>query len=394
VSRLAASRHMTTRYRYFAAVVIVGLIALGVRLYAVPRLNVDYDEPVYLSAAVEYARAMRTGDLKMLAWSEHTYEHPALQKILYGVALLAQPELDRLPDNDLPRLAPIAATEAGRWNIAARYFAVAWGVVAVLALSLLSPLAGLFLAVSTLSVKYTSEVYLEALPLLTGLLCALSYLRWFALMRRAPKRPLRALPWLAASGLLLGITAAGKYVHAVVGIAILVHFTVALARTQLPPRTLAYLAGWGILSLVSFVAFDPYLWPHPIARLAKSIAFHQDFQDSRLVEMYAYPFWQPLRWLSAFAAYYDLGPARAFVINVDTFIFVAALLGLPRLFRRQPFFFCWLLIGVLFLLVWTTKWPQYTTIILVPLCMAAAAGVTTVWELARSALARHRLPAA
>jgi hypothetical protein len=124
--------------------------------------------------------------------------------------------------------------------------------------------------------------------------------------------------------------------------------------------------------------------------LIKSIAFHRDFQDSRLVEMYAYPFWQPLRWLSAFAAYYDLGPASAFMLNVDTFIFVAALFGLPRLYRDQPFFFGWLLIGVLFLLAWTTKWPQYTTIVLVPLCMAAAAGVTTVWDSARAALAARR----
>ena len=126
---------------------------------------------------------------KMLAWSEHTYEHPALQKILYGVVLLTQPQIDRLPENDLPRLAPIAATEAGRWNIAARHLALAWGTLAVLALALLNPLAGLFLALSTLSVKYTSEVYLEALPLLTGLLCAMAYLRWFGLMRRAPNRP-------------------------------------------------------------------------------------------------------------------------------------------------------------------------------------------------------------
>jgi hypothetical protein len=381
---------MSSRLRRLAAAIFVCLIALGLRLYAVPRLNVDYDEPVYLSAAVEYAQAMRTGDLKMLAWSEHTYEHPALQKILYGAVLLTQPELDRLPESDLPRLAPIAATEAGRWNIAARYLALAWGTLAVLALALLNPLAGLFLAVSTLSVKYTSEVYLEALPLLTGLLCASAYLRWFTLTRESSKRPSYPLAWLTVSAVLLGMTAAGKYVHAVVGIAILVHFALALLRRDLPPRTIGYLAGWGVLALIAFFAFDPYLWPHPIARLSKSIAFHQSFQDSRLVEMYSYPFWQPLRWLSAFAAYYNLGPASAFIFNVDTFIFIAAILGLPRLYRQQPFFFGWLIIGVLFLLTWTTKWPQYTLIVLAPLCMAASAGVMTAWDLARSAVASRR----
>jgi hypothetical protein len=117
------------------------------------------------------------------------------------------------------------------------------------------------------------------------------------------------------------------------------------------------------------------------------VLFHEDFLDSRLVHMYNYPFWQPFRWLSAFAAYYDLGPGVAFLVNLDTFVFVAALVGLPRLTKQQPFFFYWLLIGLLFLLTWTTKWPQYTTIILAPFSMAAASGVMTVWDLARSALA-------
>lgn len=390
MTRPAAPRPMSAPLRY-TLVAIVFVVALGLRLYAVPRLSVDYDEPVYLSAAVEYARDMRTGNLKMLAWSEHTYEHPALQKILYGVALLTQPPLDRLPENDLPRLAPIATTEAGRWNMAARYLALVWGTLAVLMLALLNPLAGIFLAVSTLGVKYTSEVYLEALPLFTSLLAAMSYLRWFTLMRRTPRPPGQTHLWLAGSAILLGVTAAGKYVHAVVGFAILLHFAIALLRKELAPRLIAPIVGWGALALLAFLASDPYLWPHPIARLTKSILFHEDFQSSRLVEMYSYPFWQPLRWLSAFAAYYDLGPSSAFVVNLDTFIFVAALIGLPRLYRRQLFYFCWLVVGVLFLLAWPTKWPQYTMIVLVPLCMAAATGLTTAWDLARSAIATRRL---
>ncbi|MFH1184655.1 MAG: hypothetical protein V1755_06400 [Chloroflexota bacterium] len=377
---------MSKRVSFSAAVLLVVLLAAGLRLYAAQRLNVDYDEPVYLSAAVEYARAMRQGDLKMLAWSEHTYEHPALHKILYGVVLLTQTPLDRLPEDDLPRLAPIASTEAGRWNIAARHLSVFLGTLAALALALVNPLAGLFLAVGTLSVKYTSEVYLEALPLLTGLLCALAYLRWFASLRGEPGSRRGALTWLGLSAVFLGMTAASKYVHAVAGIAVLFHFLLAVLRKQVPRRVLPYIAGWGLLSLVMFVVFDPYLWPHPIARLSSSLLFHQDFQDSRLVEMYAYPFWQPLRWLSAFPAYYNLGPASAFLVDIDTFLFVSAIIGLPRLHKQQPFFFYWLLIGLTFLLIWATKWPQYTLIVLAPFSMAAAHGVLTVWDLARAAL--------
>jgi hypothetical protein len=377
---------MSKRTPYILAILIVVLLAAGLRLYAAQRLDVDYDEPVYLSAAVEYAAAMRSGDLRMLAWSEHTYEHPALQKILYGVVLLTQPPLDRLPDNDLPRLAPIASTEAGRWNIAARHLSVIAGTLAVLALAFINPLAGFFLAVDTLSVKYTSEVYLEALPLLTGLLCALAYLKWYSAARARPEMLRRSLIWLILSAVFLGMTAAGKYVHAVVGFAVLFHFLLAVLRNQLPRRLLLHMLGWGALSLVMFFAFDPYLWPHPIARLMKSVLFHQDFQDSRLVLMYSYPFWQPLRWLSAFSSYYRLGPEGAFLINIDTFIFVAAIVGLPRLLRKEPFFFYWLLIGLAFLLVWATKWPQYTLILLVPFSTAAAQGVLTVWDLGRRAI--------
>ena len=193
---------MPKRTFYFLAVILVTLLALGVRLYAATRLDVDYDEPVYLRAAVSYADSMRAGDFKMLAWSEDTYEHPALYKILYGVVLLTQQPLGRLPEKDLPRLAPIATTAAGRWNIALRQLSVFLGTLAVLALALLNPLAGFFLAASTLSVKYTSEVYLEALPLLSSLLCALAYRRWFDSVSREPASARKQVLWLGLSAVL------------------------------------------------------------------------------------------------------------------------------------------------------------------------------------------------
>jgi hypothetical protein len=381
------SQARTGRRLYLAAVLVVVTLAAGLRLFAADRLAVDYDEPVYLRDAVHYARFMRTGDLKMLAWSETTYEHPALYKILYGVVLLAHQPLDRLPDKDLPRLAPIASAAAGPWNIAARHLSVLWGTLAVLALALVNPLAGLFLGIDTLSVKYTSEVYLEALPLLTSLLCALAYARWYSLAsaRHDPGR--KPWIWLLVSAALLGMTAAGKYVYSIVGVAILLHFLTEVLRGRLAKTWIPAVALWALGSILFFVAFDPYLWPHPIARLSQSILFHEQFQDSRLVLMYHYAWWQPLRWLSAFAAYYELGPRSAFLINVDTLIFALAVLGLPRLFLRQRILFYWLVVGLTFLLVWTTKWPQYTLIILAPFSMSAAQGLLTLWDLGRRLIA-------
>jgi hypothetical protein len=388
VDRAKHSQPRAARLLSLVAVLAVVALAAGLRLFAADRLAVDYDEPVYLRDAVDYARFMRTGDFKMLAWSETTYEHPALYKILYGVVLLTQQPLDRLPDKDLPRLAPIASAAAGPWNVVARHLSVLWGTLAVLALALVSPLAGLFLGVDTLTVKYTSEVYLEALPLLTSLLCVLAYARWYGLARIPRGQIHRARLWLVLSAVLLGMTAAGKYVYSIVGVAILFHFLIEVLRSRLARTWIPDLALWALGSIIMFVAFDPYLWPHPIARLGQSILFHEQFQDSRLVLQYHYPWWQPLRWLSAFSSYYDLGPASAFPINVDAFIFALAILGLPRLFLRRRIFFYWLVVGLAFLLIWTTKWPQYTLIILAPLSMSAAQGLRTLWELGRRLLTR------
>ncbi len=363
------------RIGFWVAACAVTLLALGLRLYAAARLNVDYDEPVYLSAAISYANYMRAGDLKMLAWNEKTYEHPALYKLLYGVVLLFERPIDRLPDKDLPRLAPIAATAAGPWNMVLRYVSVFWGTLAVLALSLLDPLAGFFMGVNTLSVKYTSEVYLEALPLFSSLVAVLAYDRWYRRISQPAAASGPELWWLLCSAVFLGITLASKYIYGIAALAIGLHFFIALLRKRVSPRYALYLVAWAALSLLVFFAFDPYLWPHPIARLMKSVGFHQAYEQSSWVEHYHYPFWQPFRWLSAFSAFYDLGPASACLVNIDTLIFLLAILGLPQLFRRQPLFFCWLFVGIGFLLLWQTKWPQYALIVLPALSRSAALGV-------------------
>jgi hypothetical protein len=385
---------MPKRILYFLAVILVTLLSLGVRLYAANRLDVDYDEPVYLSTAVSYAKYMRQGDFKMLAWGEENFEHPVFYKILYGVVLLTHQPLDRLPDKDLPRQAPIAATAAGPWNVVDRYFSVLLGTLAVLALAVFNPLAGLFLAISTLSVKYTSEVYLEALPVLSSLLCALAYGRWFAAVSREPAAAPRHGFWLALSAAFLGMTAASKYIYCVVGMAIGIHFMIGLLQKQIPARFAYYIGSWAVLSLFMFFVFDPYLWPHPLGRLLKSVTFHESFQGSRLVQQYHYPFWQPFRWLVAFSTYYDLHPRQAFLFDIDTLIFALAIVGLPALFQKVRLFFYWLIIGLIFLLLWQTKWPQYTLIVLAPLSLSAAYGVLTLSDLAKWLLVRNRQPSA
>lgn len=372
---------MKKRVIYYGAILVVILLAFGVRFYAANRLNVDHDEPVYLRDAIAYAQYMRTGQFKMLAWYERTYEHPALFKILYGVSLLTQRPIDKLPDEDLPRLTPIRQAEARDWNMTGRYVSVFLASLAVAVLAFVNPLAGFFLAVNTLSVKYTSQVYLEALPLLTSLLSALTYLRWFANIRKDPGAINRQASWLVLSAIFLGMTAASKYVYCMVGIAIVLHLVIAFLQKQIPPRVLGWLIGWGLLSILMFFVFNPYLWPHPVNRFVKTLTFHADFQNSNIVRLYGYPLWQPILWLLNPSRFYNPAPKSAFIVDIDTWIFILALVGLPRLFQQKRLFFYWLLVGLSFLLAWTTKWPQYTLVILVPFAVAASEGVTTIWNL-------------
>ena len=159
-----------------------------------------------------------------------------------------------------------------------------------------------------------------------------------------------------------------------VGLAVVVHFCAAALQRKVAWRSLLYLAAWGSAALLFFLLFNPYLWPHPIERLLKSLDFHLKYKESGHVKEFNYPFWQPLVWLSHFSTLKYFHEFDALLINLDPLIFGLACLGLPRLFIHRRFFFYWLLIGLFMLLVWNTKWSQYGLIVLVPLCMSAAEG--------------------
>jgi 4-amino-4-deoxy-L-arabinose transferase-like glycosyltransferase len=368
------------------AVLLVSVLAGGLRFYAARTLYGDDDESTYMKRAVDYANFIRSGQFNMLASYNLTYEHPALYKILYGIVLLTREPIDTFHTNQVPRDKPVADGDAGTWILADRYLSAVFGTLATAVTTLINPLAGLFLGINTLSVKYTSEVYLEALPLLTSLLCAASYLRWFKRFQGESIQQRGSFAWLAASAFFLGLTAASKYVYCVVGIAVTLHFGLAIIQRQIPWQSFLYLLGWAVLSLAAFFMSDPYLWPNPSARLIQSIQYNFDYSHSQHVLDHHYPFWQPLRWLSAFSSFYNLGPRLAFIFDLDTPIFMLAVIGLPRLFRQERFFFYWLAVAVTFLLLWNTKWPQYALIALPALGISAAQGWTTILEFGRKFL--------
>ncbi|MBN1485214.1 MAG: sugar ABC transporter permease [Chloroflexia bacterium] len=374
---------MMIRWRFvwrLLAILFVVALALLLRARAVRLLPVDYDEDDYLRAAQQQAAAMRAGDWGALSELNYRPEHPPLAKLAYAAALSFLPPAGEIPDR--PTSAPPAGDLPQPHLDAARWVAAGLGTLEVLLVALASPLGGLFLAVHTFSIKYTSQVMLEALPALTSLAAVLAYERsrgrWNA--------------WLALSALALGLTAASKYVYCMVALVILGHW---LWTTYAHgdedgrswPQRLAPLLAWGALALAVFLAADPYLWPDPLGRLRDSLLYHAGYAQSAEVRRLQYPFWQPLVTLMHSVPWHP----GVFVVSLDLVITALAALGLGRLRQKRPLLLAWLVVALGFLLAWPTKWPQYILMLTAPLSVAAAEGfMARVWEPLRERLRRLR----
>ena len=356
------------------AVLLSAVFALALRLLAAGALPLDYDEPTYLNGAQAYAHAMRTGNWAALR-EDASPEHPQLMKLYFGAAALVVPEAP--PVLILPNVA--APPELLR---VVRMAAAVGGVAHVATLALVDPLAGLLLAVHSGHAKYTSLVMLEALPGLTALLC-------LAAWRRSRGR---WGSWLAVSAVMLGLTAAGKYLYCVVAIAIVIDALLELPRTSLRAAVgrLTPLLPWGIAALAVFFAASPYLWSDPIVRLRDSVLFHAQNASAveRVVNTEKFVWWQPLGWIGAAVARND----AALPLRLDALIAVGAAAGIPALWKRRRVYALWLAFGLVFLLIYPNKWPQYALIVSTPLCMAASEALRwlgrAVWRASRPAVLR------
>jgi hypothetical protein len=248
--------------------------------------------------------------------------------------------------------------------------------------------AGLFMAVNTLAVKYTSQAYLEALPLLTSLLSVICYSSYVQKAAVKAEKQRKAHLWLLASAVFLGLTAASKYLYCVAGLAIALHFVLMIFLRKEGWQKIFVIFAWGLSALAVFFVFDPLLWPHPISRLLESVTFHLNYSQSVGVLAYKYTFYQPFRWLSVPFQYFDPKPESAFIIQLDWVIFGLALIGLYRTFKKHKIYFVWLVLGLIVLMLWSTKWPQYVLIVMTPYCLSAAEGLALLWEKARGLFKR------
>lgn len=376
---------MRMRKNRLLAILLILMTAFVLRELAVTRLPGDYDEPIYFRAGQLYAGAIRAGDLARFTNIDFASEHPALVNVVYGAIFSRFPPIFTIPPPAEWAGFDSIINEAlghqyNRMLSAARHASLIFGLLNVLLVAVASPPAGALLAVHTYTVKYTSQVYLEALPMLTATLAVFAYMR---ARRGAIGRP---AVWWALSAAALGLTAAAKYVYCVAGVAILADSLWHLidqwrAGEKGLGRGLLVLVGWGGLALLVFYAANPYLWPDPFGRLTASLAFHAAFSQGAHVQEMALPWYQPFIWLFT---------PQPFVwhpgIIISPFDMVTAVLGVvglrflwPGYGGRGRVLVLWWAIGLLFLLLWNTKWPQYSLIMTVPMSLSAAAGLRWLW---------------
>ena len=362
-------------------------VAAAARTVAVRELPADYDEFAYLPAAAWYAERMAPGRWGELPDEPENAEHPPMVKLLYAWQLkrsgAPRPDWEQVhAGKPIPEAARPAFLQT-------RALSAVAGVAQVALLAAAVPAAGLWLAVDTYHVKYTSQAYIEALP---GLLALLSVLLFERSLRRRtdPARallPAREAPRLApllGAAAFLGLATAGKYGYGLVLVLTFAPFL--LDRAGHRPRLLA---GFAALALLVFLVADPAIWPNPPVRLWSSVTFHFRYAVNAHVAEVGFPWWQPLDWLSRPA------PAKwhpgVFLISFpDRLLLVAAALSAGVAWKRRPVWLVWSVMGLAFLLAWPTKWPQYTLLFRAGLAGCAGLGLTAAWERLSPRLAGRR----
>ncbi len=342
---------MTGRWTATRIVFIVLVLGLFLRLWAAARLPTDFDEPVYMQAGLDYADRLRTGDLAGIVDYPLNREHPPLGKLAYGAAALTLDE----------RAGLVALRPA------ARAVSAFFGTLAVGLLALFDPLAGGLLAVHTIAVKYTSQAYLEAIPAFGALAAVLA-------MQRSRQRRDR---WFWLSALALGLTAAGKFNYLV----ILFPLAYLMFWEKRPPWRDVLL--YALVALLTFALLDPALWRDPVGRLRDQLFFHAAYAQGTRVELAGLPWYQPLRWLSS-SMPAQWHPGVFFYRGFDGWMFLLAVAGVPREWRQRRWVVVWLVAGVLVLLLWPTKWPQYTLTVTPAVCLAAAGTLRQLWQWLRN----------
>ena len=322
-----------------ATIIFIVFLSIILHAWTVWQLPVDFDEPVYLKVASDYAGFIKQGDLQGLIHYEENQEHPALVKILYSIPFLFS---DKNSDTSF-------------YLFAARSISAIFGVLAVFVVTLINPWAGFFLTLHSMTLKYTSQAYLEAIPLFAMVFSVYAMLR----SEKHGKR------WFYLSAISLGVIAASKYPY------LFILVVLGYIWFRLSDNNLFDALKFIFVSGLTFFILNPSIWADPVNRLFSSVLFHGHYTQSIDVQSYAYPWYQPLIFISTSVQWH---PQVFFFFTSDEFVFYVTIFGLYFEIKEKKWTAIWFFVGLFLLLVWPTKWPQYT-LILSPV-MVIIAGIT------------------
>ncbi|MCX7608636.1 MAG: hypothetical protein N2049_05390 [Anaerolineales bacterium] len=339
---------VSDRLRTVRPVLFILLFALLLHAWAVILLPQDFDEPVYLQAAFDYAELLSQGDLSGVVNYRGNTEHPALVKLLYAGGVLA-------------------LGNAASWENAfflSRALSALFGLLTIALLAIFfDPWAAAMLAIHTLTVKYTSQAYLEAVPQAMSLLAILGFLR-------TEKGEVNRWFWISAVA--LGLTAAGKYSY--VPFLLVVLGYLALFEKK---ASFGSLLTYAAIAALTFFAANPYLWREPLPRLLDSLLFHVRYSQGAHVQQVGYPWYQPFIWLFTSPAA-NWHPNVFFYPGLDGVFSILALFDLRHAWRERRYLVIWFVTGIVFLLLWPTKWPQYTLTITPAIVLLSAGSLRRV----------------
>ncbi len=339
------------------------------RSRALERLPPDYDELVYLPSAYREAQRFEEKGLAALLSMVDELGHPPLVKVIYAVSLDAAhaPEPEWL---GVRAREPLPAAARPAFDAARRVSAAA-GALQLGLLATLSPLGALLLAFDPYHTKYSALAMLEGIPGLFALLAAVLFER--ALHSAGRRRVALALLSAAA----LGAAAAGKYPYGIVlGLTLGPYAAVVFRERK------RVLVAWAITLLATFFALAPSFWLDPLRGILDAVGFHVDFSQSQHVAQSGFPWWAPLYFLTHPEPVISF-PGAFLTGALSYLILPFAVLGLARTWRTHRVFAVWAVVGLVFLLVWSTKWPHYLLLVLPALAVCAAEAPAVLLSAAR-----------
>jgi hypothetical protein len=345
-------------------IALILLLAFGLRLSLALNSPHAHDEDNYLSGARTFYELRQAGRLDLYPEVRNNPEHPQLAKIIYSFTLY-EGDIQQIPTEDkLFKGSNLPLPERSLHQ--ARLSSVIFSTLAVLALSLVNPLAGLALTGQSIHYYYGSLAYLDAFPTLMTALSAILYMQYIRGGRGGDK-----ILWLSALCFGLGVTA--KYPFALMGVALVAH---ALFYRLIPlPKIIL----WGLLAILIFFLYNPYLYPDPLGRVRWQLSFHEDYAENETRSL-TRPITQ-LTYPQGILPLYlrDSGWANLAYV-VDLSLFCLAVLGVYPLWREKSLYAWWLVLGMAFLMLWNTQWVQHKMMILVPYSFSAARGLQLLWD--------------